>query len=216
VGAPTGGDAIYNGALDDAAGVASLLEIARALKAAPPRRSVLFVAVTGEEKGMLGSRFFAANPAVPREAIVADLNLDMFLPLHSLRLLTVCGLEESTLAADIRAVAKQFGVTVQPDPEPERNLFIRSDQYSFIREGVPSLYFKFGFAKGSPEERLQKEWLERRYHAPSDDAAQQVDLAAAARFNRLIAALARRVADRTTRPAWNPNSFFRRFARGPG
>jgi Zn-dependent M28 family amino/carboxypeptidase len=200
--------------MDDASGVASLIEIARALKAAPPRRSVLFLAVTGEEKGLLGSRYFASHPSVPAGSIVADLNLDMFLPIHSLRLLTVYGLGESSLGSDIQAVAKTYGVGVQADPEPDRNIFVRSDQYSFIREGVPSLAFKFGFTPGSPEERLQKQWLQQRYHAPSDDAMQPVDLAAAARFNRLVAALARRVANNTSRPTWNQNSFFRRFASG--
>jgi hypothetical protein len=212
-GAAVNGDSIYNGAMDDAAGVASLLEIARLLKAALPRRSVIFVAVTGEEEGLLGSRHFAASPPVDRQAIVADLNLDMFQPLHSLRLLTVYGLDESSLGRDVRAVARQFGVGVQGDQEPERNLFVRSDQYSFIRAGIPSLAFKFGFTKGSREEQIQQRWLKERYHAPSDDTSQPVDLAAAARFNRLIGALASRVANQPQRPQWNSNSFFRRFAR---
>jgi Zn-dependent M28 family amino/carboxypeptidase len=146
--------------------------------------------------------------------MVADLNLDMFLPLHPLRLLTVYGLEESSLGLDARAVAQAFGVRVQTDPEPDRNLFIRSDQYSFIREGVPSLFFQSGFSPGSPEERLQKEWLRNRYHAPSDDASQPVNLAAAAKFNRLVVALATRIANQAQRPQWNSTSFFRRFARG--
>lgn len=211
-GVPVKGDAIYNGALDNAGGVASLIEIARALKASPPRRSVLFLAVTGEEKGLLGSRYFASRPGVPAGSIVADLNLDMFLPIHNLRMLTVLGLGESSLGNDVRAVAKSFGVGIQADPEPDRNRFIRSDQYNFIREGVPSLALKFGFTPGSREERMQKEWLAQRYHAPSDDATQPVNLAAAARFNRFLTALARRVANKATRPAWNQDSFFRRFA----
>jgi Zn-dependent M28 family amino/carboxypeptidase len=200
--------------MDDAAGVASLFEIARALKATPPRRSVLLLAVTGEEKGLLGSKYFVAHPTVKPEAMVADLNLDMFLPLHSLRLLTVYGLEESSLGGDARAVARAYGVRVQTDPEPDRNVFIRSDQYSFIRAGVPALFFHFGHAQGSPEERLQREWLKTRYHAPSDDASQPVSLAAAARFNRLMVALASRIANQTPRPQWSSTSFFRRFARG--
>jgi hypothetical protein len=214
VGVPVNGDSIYNGAVDDASGVASLIEIARALKAAPPRRSVLFLAVTGEEQGLLGSRYFASHPSVPAASIVADLNLDMFLPIHSLRLLTVFGLAESSLGNDIQAVAKTFGISVQADPEPDRNRFVRSDQNSFIREGVPSLAFKFGFTPGSPEERMQKQWLAQHYHAPSDDAMQPVNLAAAARFNRIIADLARRVANKPARPTWNQSSFFRRFAGG--
>jgi len=218
VSTPVNGDSIYNGAMDNASGVASLVEIARALKAAPPRRSVLFLAVTAEEKGLLGSRYFAARPAVDKSAIVANVNLDMFLPVHPLRLLTVYGLDESSLGLNARAAAKTLGVALQADPEPQRNLFIRSDQYSFIREGVPALSFKFGFTKGSPEEKAQKEWLRLRYHAPSDDASQPVNLAAAARFNRLVAAVVRNVANQASRPRWNQNSFFQRYASegGPG
>lgn len=211
-GTPVNGDPVYNGAMDNAAGVASLLEIARSLKAAPPRRSVLFLAVTAEEKGLLGSRYFAVQPSVPRQAIVADLNLDMFLPIHPLRILTVYGMEESTLGREVQAVAKAAGLAIQPDQEPQRNLFIRSDQYSFIRQGIPSLSFKFGYRKGSPEEELQKKWLRERYHAPSDDAAQPVNLTAAARFNRFITSLVRRVGNQPARPRWNQESFFRRFA----
>ncbi len=212
-GAPVQGDAVYHGAMDDASGVASLFEIARTLKAAPPRRSVLFVAVTGEEKGLLGSRYFAAYPPVKPESLVADLNLDMFLPLFPLRVLTVYGLDESSLGRDVLAVARAYAVRVQPDPQPERNVFIRSDQYNFIRAGVPSLLFGFGYGKGSPQERIEKDWLASRYHAPADNASQPVNLAAAVRFNRLIAALAARVANQPQRPQWNSTSFFSRFAR---
>jgi Zn-dependent M28 family amino/carboxypeptidase len=212
-GAPVEGDSIYNGALDNAAGVASLLEIARILKAAPPRRSVLFAAVTGEEHGLLGSKYLASSPAAPGRELVANLNLDMFQPLHRLRLLTVLGLEESSLGRAAPAAAKTFGVAVQGDPDPDRNPFIRSDQYSFIRAGIPSLAFRFGFEKGSAEEKIQRDWLARRYHAPSDDAEQPVDLAAAARFNRLVAAVAASAGNAPARPQWNESSFFRRFAR---
>jgi Zn-dependent M28 family amino/carboxypeptidase len=102
---------------------------------------------------------------------------------------------------------------VQGDPDPDRNTFIRSDQYSFIRAGIPSLAFRFGFEKGSAEEKIQRDWLARRYHAPSDDAEQPVDLAAAARFNRLVAAVAASAGNAPARPQWNESSFFRRFAR---
>lgn len=214
VGQPINGDRIYNGAMDDASGVASLLEIARAFheSGARPKRSLIFLAVTGEEKGLLGSKYFAAHPTVEGRKIVADINMDMFLPLHTLRYLEVQGLHESSLGDDIRAVARHAGVEVQADKEPERNLFIRSDQYSFIRKGIPALAFKFGYVKGSPEEKLHKEWLHTRYHAPSDDVNQPVDLAAAAQFNHILYELARRVADSPARPQWKPESFFRRFA----
>jgi Zn-dependent M28 family amino/carboxypeptidase len=217
VGEPINGDRIYNGAMDNASGVATLLEIARVLHAAGerPKRSLLFLVLCGEEKGLLGSRFFAAHPTVPRSALVADLNIDMFLPLYPLRYLTTQGVDESSLGDDARAVGKAEGVEVIADRYPDRNLFIRSDQYNFIRKGVPSLAFSFAGAPGSAEEKLQKDWLTQRYHAPSDDVNQPVDLAAAARFNHLMMRLAERVADEDTWPAWKAASFFRRFA-SPG
>jgi hypothetical protein len=215
VGRPVNGDAIYNGAMDDASGIASILEIARLMKESgvKHKRSVLFLAVCGEEKGELGSRYFAAHPTVPAGAIVADINLDMFLPLHSLETIEVQGLGESSLGETIRAAAKEAGVRVQADKEPEQNRFIRSDQYSFIRNGVPALAFKFGYELGTPEEKIHKDWVRDRYHKPSDDLNQPVDAAAAAQFDRIIADLLARVADADARPVWNQDSFFRRFAR---
>ena len=214
IGEPINGDNIYNGAMDDGSGIASLLEIARAIhdSGLELKRSLLFVAVTAEEKGLLGSWYFANHPTVPAGSIVADINMDMFLPLHPLHYLEVQGLAESSLGDDIRAVAKAAGVEVQADKEPQRNLFIRSDQYSFIKRGVPALAFKFGYVPGSKEEKLHKDWLKARYHAPSDDVNQPVDLAAAARFNEIIRKLTERVANAAGRPQWNQDSFFRRFA----
>jgi len=214
VGQPINGDSIYNGAMDDASGIASILEISRLLHEsnAKLRRSVLFLAVTGEEKGLQGSRYFAAHPTINEKNIVADINLDMFLPLHALHYIEVQGLAESTLGDDIRAVASDAGVQVQADKEPQRNLFIRSDQYSFIRKGIPALAFKFGYLPGSPEEKLHKDWLKNRYHAPSDDLNQPVDKPAAAQFNQIILNLVSRVANANGRPQWKPESFFRRFS----
>jgi Peptidase family M28 len=214
IGAPVNGDKIYNGAMDDASGDASLIEIARAIKnaGARPRRSILFLSVTGEEKGELGSQYYAAHPTVSG-SIVADINMDMYLPLFPLKYLEVQGLGESTLSDDIRAVSEQAGVEVQADKEPEHNRFIRSDQYSFIKKGVPSLAFKFGYIPGTPQEKIFKAWYAERYHAPSDDVNQPVDLAAAAQFNAILEKLALRVADADHRPEWKPDSFFRRFVR---
>jgi len=214
VGEAINGDKIYNGAMDDASGVASLIEIANMLKTqkAKRKRSVLFLTVTGEEKGELGSRYFSLNPTVPKQNIVADINMDMFLPLFPLHYLEVQGLAESTLGNDIREVCQKAGIMVQADKEPDRNLFIRSDQYSFIKQGVPALAFKFGYEPGSPEETTAKNWLQTRYHAPSDDLNQPVDLAAAAQFNRILLDLGVKVANAKDRPQWNANSFFRRFA----
>jgi Zn-dependent M28 family amino/carboxypeptidase len=212
IGEPVNGDRIYNGAMDDASGDASLIEIARALKNSKPKRSILFLSVTGEEKGELGSQYFAAHPTVSGP-LVADLNMDMYLPLFPLKYLEVQGLDESTLGDDIRAVAAIAGVQVQADKEPEHNRFIRSDQYSFIKKGVPALAFKFGWLPGTPEEKTFKAWYAERYHAPSDDLSQPVDLAAAAQFDAILEKLALRIADADHRPEWKATSFFRRFAR---
>jgi len=110
-------------------------------------------------------------------------------------------------------VGAKAGVDVRPDPEPQRNLFIRSDQYNYIRNGVPALTFKFGYDEGSPEEKLAKDWLRERYHAPSDDLNQPVNKPAAAKYNRIMLDLGMRVADENTRPRWNADSFFKRFER---
>ena len=214
VGEPISGDAIYNGAMDNAAGVASMLDIAQTLHDSRVmlRRSLLFVAVTGEEKGLLGSRYYAAHPTVDRSNMVADLNLDMFLPIHPMRLLTAYGLTESTLGDEVRVIAKDVKVDVQDDPEPYRNVFVRSDQYNFIRQGIPSIMMAFGAAKGSADEQLEKEWLKNRYHAPSDDLRQPINLKAADDFNRFMMLLTEKVANSSSRPQWKSASFFRRFS----
>jgi Zn-dependent M28 family amino/carboxypeptidase len=214
VGEPIRGDRINNGAMDDASGVSTLIEIARRLhdSNAALRRSLLFVAVTGEEKGLLGSRYFAAHPTVDARRMVADLNIDMFLPLYPMRLLTVYGLGESDLGDDVRKLAAAEHVAVQDDPEPQRNIFVRSDQYNFIRRGVPAVMIMFGNRKGSPEEAIEKAWLTNRYHAPSDDLQQPVDLAAADTYNRFMLSLVAAVANNPARPQWKRDSFFRRYA----
>jgi Zn-dependent M28 family amino/carboxypeptidase len=122
------------------------------------------------------------------------------------------GSEESDLGEDAAAVAQAMGVVPRPDPVPERNVFIRSDQYSFIRRGIPSLMVMVGFDKGSPEERIALSWLMERYHAPSDDLNQPVDRQAAGAFDVLVAKLVERVANRDHRPRWKDSSFFKRFA----
>ena len=218
VGLPINGDSIYNGAMDNGSGSALILDIANSLQhsQAKPKRSLLFLWVTAEEKGLLGSKYFAANPTVPKSSIVADINTDMFLPIYPLKILTVYGLDESSLGAMVRDVAQQEGVEVQPDPEPLRNAFIRSDQYSFIKQGIPSLAMGVGFKPGSPEAATHKQWLNERYHAPSDDTNQPVDLAAAGKFEDIVQALAVKVANDPQRPQWENNSFFRRFVVVPG
>jgi Zn-dependent M28 family amino/carboxypeptidase len=216
VGEPINGDRIYNGAMDNASGVAALIEVAARLHEANarPARSLLFVFVTGEEKGLLGSRYFTIHPTVPAGSIVANINTDMFLPLFPMKMLMVLGLDESDLGGDIRAVASERKITVQADPEPDRNRFIRSDQYNFIRAGVPALAMKVGYVEGSPEAAVNRKWTNERYHAPSDDLNQPIDLSAADEYVEVVRSLAVRIANRATRPAWNENSFFKRFAAG--
>jgi hypothetical protein len=215
IGRPVNGDAINNGAMDNASGVASVLEVARLFKESgvKPKRSLIFLTVTAEEKGELGSRYFAARPTVPFKQIVADINLDMFLPLYKLKVLEVQGLVESTLGDVVREAAKAEGVDVQTDREPDQNRFIRSDQYSFIRQGVPALAFKFGYEFGSPEEKIRTDWVKNVYHKPSDDLNQPVDKESAAKFDRIIFDLMQRVANDPARPHWKDDSFFKRFAK---
>jgi Zn-dependent M28 family amino/carboxypeptidase len=213
VGAPINGDDIYNGAMDNASGIATLIESAKVVAAARPKRSVLFVAVTAEEKGLLGSRYFSLHPTVPKANLVANVNMDMFLPLFPMKSVMVLGLDESSLGDDIRAVATGLGLAVQPDPEPQRNRFIRSDQYSFIREGVPALTMKVGYDEGSPEAKIAADWTRERYHGPADDLAQPIDRDAAVAFTDMIGKLCVQVANRVERPEWKAESFFRRFAK---
>ena len=217
VGQPVNGDRIFNGAMDDASGVASVIEIARGFEQnkIQTKRSILFLVVTGEEKGLQGSRYFASRPTV-QGRIVADINMDMFLPLFPLKYLEVQGLAESTLGDDVHAVAEAAGVQVQADKEPDRNRFIRSDQYSFIKQGVPSVAFKFGFIPGQPEEKTYHDWYTTRYHAVGDDLSQPVDKAAAAQFDAILTALALRVANAAEAPSWKSGSFFSRFGPTPG
>lgn len=214
IGAPINGDGLYNGAMDNGAGVAGLLDIARSYKArrVKPKRSMLFVFVTAEEKGLLGSRYFALRPTVPKASIVADMNFDMALPIFPLKSVTALGADESSLGAVAAAVGRSMGLPVVPDPFPDRNSFVRSDQYSFIREGVPSLAFKFGFAPTDPEAEVEHQWRSTRYHAPSDDLSQPVAKEDAIRLHDFVAEVALRVANAQERPSWGQQSFFRRFA----
>lgn len=214
IGEPINGDRIYNGAMDNASGSAVLLDMIASFKKSPEKlkRSLLFVFVTGEEKGLLGSRYFTTHPTVKPGSMIANINIDMFLPIVPLKVLTVYGLAESDMGEMARDVAQSLGVQVQADPEPQRNAFIRSDQYNFIRHGVPALAMKVGFEPGSPQQAIFKNWLTQRYHAPSDDLDQPVDLAAAGKYEEIINALMVRLADNASRPQWKPDSFFRRYA----
>ena len=214
VGTPMKGDAIYNGALDNASGVASLIEIARALgrAKAKPRRSILFAIVTGEEKGLLGSTYFAKRPTVAPGSLVANLNFDMALPIFPLNSVTPIGYDQSSLGNEAAAVSAKMGLPITPDPFPERNVFIRSDQYSFVRAGIPALFFKYGFRAGTPEAELEKAWRANIYHSPFDDSSQPVMPGESVKLNDYVTAVTLRIANAQARPQWNKDSFFRRFA----
>jgi Zn-dependent M28 family amino/carboxypeptidase len=214
IGQPINGDRIYNGAMDNGSGSALLLDIARSLEQSHTKlkRSVLLVWVTGEEKGLLGSKYFAEHPTVPPKSLVADINTDMFLPIVPLKVLTVYGLSESDLGDLVTQVGKRLNVGIQPDPMPLQNVFIRSDQYNFVRHGVPSLMIAVGAEPGSPDAATMKAWFTERYHAPSDDANQPVNLATAAGYEEVIRALTVEIANDPKRPAWKQDSFFRRYA----
>jgi Zn-dependent M28 family amino/carboxypeptidase len=218
IGEPINGDRIYNGAMDNGSGSALLLDVARSLKATHTKlkRSLLLVWVTGEEKGLLGSKYFAEHPTVTPKSIIADVNTDMFLPIVPLKVLTVYGLAESDLGDRVKQVADHLNVRIQPDPLPLLNVFIRSDQYNFVRHGVPALMIDVGAVPGSPEAAIIKTWRTERYHAPSDDANQPVNLATAAGYEEVIRALAIEVANDPKRPQWKQDSFFRRYADNAG
>jgi hypothetical protein len=218
VGRPVNGDSIYNGAMDNASGAALLMETARVLgqQRDQLKRSVVFLTVTGEEKGLLGSRYFANHPTVPSGAsVVANLNTDMFLPLVPFRMLMLNGLEESELAEDAQRVGRAMGIEVITDPEPEENRFVRSDQYSFVLRGIPALSLKVGFRRDSPEHETIRQFRAERYHRPSDDLAQPVDRQAAEDFGKLYVELVKAVANRDVRARWYESSYFKRMG-SPG
>jgi Zn-dependent M28 family amino/carboxypeptidase len=206
------GDRVFNGAMDNASGIAVLLQMARELhKKKAPRRSVVFAAVTAEELGLLGSRAYVADAQSRGQRIVANLNTDMFMPLYPMKQVVVFGLEESDLADDARWVAAELRIDVQTDPQPQRNRFIRSDQYSFIRAGIPALATKIGVIPDSPEAQIESKWMAERYHAVSDSADQPVDLAAVGSYEEFVKRLALRIANRPTAPSWNGTSVFSRL-----
>ncbi len=213
VGGPIDGDAIYNGALDNASGVAGLLEVARAFATLPqrPRRSLLFLGVTAEEKGLLGSDYFAHYPTVPIADIVADVNIDGLLMLYPLKDVVGIGAENSSLGRTLERAAGRLGLAVSPDPTPEEVFFIRSDQYSFVKQGIPSIFTDAGFGSAAPGVdggALVQRWMTTRYHSPRDDFAQPMDFEAGAKLAQVQFLIGLMVANETDRPAWVPGDFF--------
>ncbi len=218
IGDPVKGDSIYNGAADNASGTAALLEMARAFSELhpAPRRSLLFLAVTGEEEGLLGSDYYAHNPTVPITQIVANINMDEVSFLYDFQDIVPLGGEHSSLGAVADDVARHMGLTVSPDPLPEEVYFIRSDQYSFIRRGVPALYIEEGLQSVDPQldtKKMQFDWETQRYHLPSDDMNQPFDFNATVKCTRVDLAVGYEIAQQTERPHWNAGDFFGKFTK---
>ncbi|TYZ07416.1 M20/M25/M40 family metallo-hydrolase [Hymenobacter lutimineralis] len=213
VAAPVQGDSIYNGAHDNASGVASVLEIARTYSRLKqkPKRSILLVLQTGEELGLLGSAYFASHPTVPKASIVADVNTDMPTIIAPLLSVVPLGAQHSSLAGPVAQAAGALGLTVEADPEPEQNRFIRSDQYSFVMQGIPALHIKYGNrtadGRNNLSELVQK-WRAVTYHKPQDDINGLFDFEAGKKYVQLNFLIGYLVANDAQRPTWNANDFF--------
>lgn len=213
IGEPVNGDSIYNGALDNASGSACLLEIARAFSQMNPRphRSILFVSVTGEEEGLLGSDYFAHYPTVSKDGLVADINMDGAALLWPIEDVVARGAEHSTLDLAVHQAAARLKLDVSPDPHPEQVLFIRSDQYSFVKQGIPSLFSGPGKKSSNPNikpEEIRRQWVATKYHKPQDDMNQPFDFESGAKFARYNFLVGYLVAQQNDKPAWNPTDFF--------
>jgi Zn-dependent M28 family amino/carboxypeptidase len=206
--AKPGEDSIYNGALDNAAGVATMLEAARQFVASgkPPRRSVLFIANTGEEKGLRGADYFAAHPTVPATSIVGLVDLDMPLLLYPFTDVIAFGAEHSTVAKTVAEAASAMGVAVSPDPMPEEAIFVRSDHYRFVTRGVPAILLMTGFANGGAP--IWKDFLSNAYHKPNDDLKQPILWDQGARYAELNYRISRALADADQRPLWYQGDYF--------
>lgn len=206
--AKPGEDAIYNGALDNAAGVATMLEAAREFAASgkPPRRSVLFIANTGEEKGLRGADYFAAHPTVPASSIVGLVDLDMPVLLYPFTDVTAFGAEHSTVARAVADAASSMGVAVSPDPMPEETIFVRSDHYRFVTRGVPAILLMTGYGNGG--EPIWKDFLSKTYHKVNDDLTQKILWDQGARYAELNYRISRTLADADQRPLWYEGDYF--------
>jgi Peptidase family M28 len=208
------GDNVCHGALDNASGVSSLLEIARAYAGlpTPPRRSVLFVFVTGEEMGLLGSDYFAHFPTVPLASIVANVNIDGAPGAYSaMKDVVALGAEHSTIGDEVAAAAKSMGYDLTPDPLPEENFFIRSDQYSFVLQGVPAIDIEDGVKAVDPKVNLlevEKKWMVTRYHTPLDNMDQPIDFDSMAKGSVLNFLVGYQIAEHEAAPSWNKGDFF--------
>jgi hypothetical protein len=207
------GDDLHNGAYDNAAGVAAIIEIAAgmALLETAPRRSIIFAAVTGEEKGLQGSSYLAKNPPVPAKAMVANINIDMPYLGFPVADIEAFGAEHSTLLAAITAATAKTGMQLTPDPMPEEVRFVRSDQFSLVKEGIPAIAFKAGSKSSDPADdgaALLKDFLQNHYHRPSDDLSLPFSPEGAEKFVRTALLLGLEIAAMDERPRWNAGDFF--------
>ncbi len=211
------GDDIYNGAVDDAAGVAGIIEVARAFAALPkrPPRSILFLGVTAEEMGLLGSDYFAHHPTVPIASIVADVNSDALTGWWTPHDVVALGAEHSSLGSDVEAAAAALGLKVSPDANPEQTYFIRSDQYSFVKKGIPSVFPSAGLqdAKGdtSANRAIMEAWIRDHYHQPSDEWTADRNYTGMALELRFYFLIGLSVALDPARPAWKAGDIFGRM-----
>jgi Zn-dependent M28 family amino/carboxypeptidase len=214
VGPAIKGDSIFNGAHDNATGVASVLEISKLYSNLKnkPRRSVLFVLMTGEEMGLIGSAYFAKFPTVPKRALVADINTDMPTLIAPLLAVVPLGADHSSLMQPVRAAAGYLKLSIEPDPEPAQNRFIRSDQYSFVVQGVPALHIKYGNKTADGKNNLSEtvqQWRAATYHKQQDNfEGGTFDWAAGVQYARLNFLIGYQVAQAPARPTWNKGDFF--------
>lgn len=202
-----GDDEIFNGAMDNATGVASMIEAARLLRNNPGRRPVVFVALTAEEKGLVGSDYFARNPTLGDGQIVANINLDMPILNYEFTDVIAFGAERSTLFPELQAATASQGIALSPDPAPEQGIFTRSDQYSFVEQGVPAIYLATGIANGGAA--AGGEFLANHYHQVSDEAG-LIDFEQLGRFTDMNYAIIRGVASMAEKPVWKAGDFFAR------
>ena len=212
IGPAINGDSIYNGALDNALGTAALIAAAEQLTAGPRlRRPVLFAALTAEEKGLLGATHLARHPPARVRRFAANLNFDMPVILAPVRDVIGIGAEHTTLGASLAVVAAKMNFTLSPDPAPDEVVFVRSDQYPFIRAGVPALFMKSGLRGLDPKQdlaALESDFRKTHYHKPGDDLTRPIHWPSAGTFAVLTAELIRAVADDPVAPAWKPGDFF--------
>lgn len=213
IGAEVDGDSIYNGAIDNATGVSIMLEVARAFAENPdrPKRSILFLAFTAEEKGLLGAEYFAQYPTIPIENIVANINLDATLSFYDFSDVIAFGASHSTLGEVVDRAVQQIGLVQSPDPFPEQGFFTRSDHYAFVKKGIPAILLYPGFGEsfdGQIGKDVFLNYISNHYHKPSDDLNLPFNYEVAVKFARLNWLIANEIANADILPKWYQDDFF--------